>query len=91
MVTAKGTIKNKNGIHCRPSGVIFKAFKDYEGSIEIENEEGKVGSPKSVLSLLGLCLACGDGFTVNVNGPDEEAVCARIVELLESEFVYSKE
>ena len=91
MVTGQGTVKNKNGIHCRPSGVISKAFKDYEGVIEIENEEGKIGNPRSVLSMLGLCLACGDSFTVRVTGPDEEAMCARLVELLGSEFEYSQE
>ena len=91
MVTANGTIKNKNGIHCRPSGVISKTFKDYEGVIEVENDEGKVGSPRSVLSLLGLCLACGDSFTVRVTGPDEAETCSRLVEILESEFEYTKE
>ena len=91
MVTAKGSVKNKYGIHCRPSGVISKAVRGYEGVIEIVNEEGKVGSPKSVLSMLGLCLAFGDSFTVNVTGPDEEAVCSKLVELLESEYEYSKE
>lgn len=91
MVTAKGTIKNKYGIHCRPSGVISKTFKDYDGVIEIENSDGKVGTPKSVLSLLGLCLAVGDSFTVKVTGPDEEAVCSRLVGILESEFEYTKE
>ena len=91
MVTAKGTVKNKYGIHCRPSGVISKAVKEYGGTIEIVNGEGKVGNPRSVLSMLGLCLACGDGFTVNVTGPDEEAMCSRLVQLLESEYEYQKE
>ena len=91
MVTAKGTVKNEYGIHCRPSGVISKAVKDYGGVIEIVNSDGKVGNPRSVLAILGLCLACGDSFTVNVTGPDEEAMCSKIVELLESEYEYQKE
>ena len=91
MVTAKGTVKNKHGIHCRPAGVISKAVKEYDGTIEIVNDEGKVGNPRSVLSMLGLCLAYGDGFTVNVTGPDEAKMCAKLVELLESVYEYSKE
>ena len=91
MVTAKGTVKNKYGIHCRPSGVISQAVKGFGGDIEIVNSDGKIGNPRSVLSLLGLCLACGDSFTVNVSGDDEEAMCSRLVELLESEYEYQRE
>ena len=91
MITAQGTVKNKYGIHCRPSGEISKAVRDYGGELEIVNGEGKTGNPRSVLSMLGLCLACGDTFTVKVIGPDEEAMCSRLVKLLESEYEYEKE
>lgn len=90
MVTATGTVKNTYGIHCRPSGVISKAVKDTTCTIEIVNSEGKVGSPRSVLSLLGLGLALGDSFTVKVTGEGEEEICAKVVQLLETEFDFPK-
>lgn len=90
MVTKSGIVKNAYGIHCRPSGVIAKSVKGYNGKIEVIGPDGTVANPHSVLSLLSLALTAGDEVTVTVSGPDELSVCNRVIQLLESTFDFQR-
>lgn len=90
MITKKGTVRNVYGIHCRPSGVIKKSVDGYAGKITIMGPDGAVANPHSVLSLLALALTNGDVVTVTVDGPDEESVCNRLIELFESTYEFQR-
>jgi phosphotransferase system HPr (HPr) family protein len=79
------TVRNAAGIHCRPSAVIVKSLADYEGQVTIE-KDGKRSDLRSVISLISLALTEGQQVTVRVKGPDEEAVCRSVVELIETHF-----
>jgi len=85
MVEKTAIIKNANGIHCRPSAVIIKEAQDYAGDITVTAASGEADL-RSVISLL--CLGLGEGATVTiqVDGPNEEAFCSRLVELFETQF-----
>lgn len=85
MIRACATIRNTQGIHCRPSGLIASFVKRYPGSIEIAARAGCCNNP-SVLSLMKLGLRCGDRVDVGVSGPDETRRCEELVSLLETEF-----
>lgn len=81
--TAK--IRNKAGIHARPSGVIFKSFRASNHDIRLENK-GHTADLKSVMGLIALGLVYEDEVIVTVSGPDEENVADRLVELLEKKY-----
>ncbi len=85
MVKTSATIKNKMGIHVRPSGVIIQAVKDFPGKIVIgKNHSESVLA--TAIDLLALGLLKGDMITIEVHGPGEDRICARLKKLFETEF-----
>ena len=80
-------VRNKAGIHCRPSGVILNAinreFPDHR--FLIVGPEGET-ELNSMLALISLGLSCGTEALLRVEGPDEERALRRIGDLLEYEF-----
>jgi len=85
MTEGQATVHNEHGIHCRPSSVIMKAVKGYEGDIRIVAESGETDL-RSIYGLLSLGLEKGATVTIQVDGPDEEAVCRQLEELFEKKF-----
>lgn len=85
MTERKATIKNGQGIHCRPAAVILKEVKGYEGDIEIHSDHGQA-QLKSVMSLLGLGLDHGCRIAIRVSGPEEEQMADKLAGLFEYEF-----
>lgn len=85
MAQERAVVKNQQGIHCRPSAVIVKALKSYEGSISVNTEQGQC-DPRSIMALLSLGLQKGSAVEVNVDGPDADKTCRLVVELFETEF-----
>lgn len=90
MTSRQATIKNEYGIHCRPSAVIATEAKELAGEITVADGRGNTADPRSIMALLSLGLTQGRDVTVTVDGPDEEGVCARLVELLETNFDFPK-
>lgn len=82
------TVRNKAGIHCRPSGVILTAIKnEFPGLVfEIETPDGEVTRLDSMLNILALGLGRGSQATLRVSGGDEAAAAERIAALFETEF-----
>ena len=80
-------VKNKAGIHCRPSGVILNAVNN-----EFPDDRFTIVTPAgetvldSMLALISLGLVCGAEALLRVEGPDEERAVKRIGDLLEYEF-----
>lgn len=85
MVEKTATIRNANGIHCRPSAVIVKEAQEYPGTICVETASG-TADLRSVISLLCLGLSVDTVITIKVSGPDEEAFSSRLVTLFETHF-----
>ena len=81
-------IRNRAGIHCRPSSVILNTvnaeFADHAFVLTAAN--GESCELNSIMGLLALCLACGDTAALTVEGPNEEVAADKIAELLETEF-----
>lgn len=81
------TIRNKAGIHCRPSGVILNAVRD-----EFPDHRFRLSAPageielESMLDLLSLGLARGVEARLTVEGPDPDRALKRIGDLFEYEF-----
>jgi len=73
-----------HGLHARPAARIAKLAGDYDASVEIVTEDGRVASARSSVAMLGLALGHGAAITVRAAGPDAERAAAAIAELIES-------
>ena len=83
MKTVKHTVKDPNGIHARPAGVIVNTAKKFESQITV-TAGGKSGDCKRIFSLMGMSIKYGDELVIEISGPDEDAAAAAITEALEN-------
>ena len=83
MVSKNVVIKNPTGLHLRPAGLLCKEALRYQSSIKFQFEN-MTANAKSVLSVLGACVKCGDEITFICEGADEEQALADMVALVES-------
>ncbi|MBE5868239.1 MAG: HPr family phosphocarrier protein [Lachnospiraceae bacterium] len=83
MVCQKVVVKNLTGLHLRPAGLLCKEAMKYKSLITFSFKDNTANA-KSVLSVLGACVKCGDEIEFTCEGIDEtEALCA-LVKLVES-------
>ena len=75
------TIKDPDGIHARPAGVLVKEASKFECDIKI-NAKGKTADAKKIFSLMTLGVKYDDDLTVVFDGKDEKEACSH----LESHF-----
>ena len=59
MICKKVTIKNPTGLHLRPAGILCNEAMKYQSLITFDYDGGTANA-KSVLSVLGACVKCGD-------------------------------
>ena len=59
MVSQKIIINNPSGLHLRPAGILCNEAIKYSSAITF-TFEGGTANAKSVLSVLGACVKCGD-------------------------------
>lgn len=89
MIQVQATIQNEHGIHCRPTALIIRSIGDYPGRIEVVCEDRR-SNPRSMLGLMSLGLAKGTAITIEVDGPDEQAMAAKLKELFETHFDFER-
>lgn len=65
------TVKDAQGLHARPAGVLAKEAKKYESKITITKGEKTVEATK-LIAIMGLGVKCGEEVEVEVTGADEE-------------------
>ena len=82
MVKQKVTIENPTGLHLRPAGLLCKAALRFQSSIKFEYGH-TTANAKSVLSVLGACVKCGEEIEFNCTGPDEEKALAAMIKIVE--------
>lgn len=85
MFELTATIRNADGIHCRPSAAIIRSVAGYPGEVTIHNDRGHCDL-RSVIALMTLALLPGDRVSIRVTGPNEEEVCRQLVALFETHF-----
>ena len=71
MVSQKIIINNPSGLHLRPAGILCNEAIKYDSVITFASEGG-TEKAKSVLSVLGACVKCGDEIELVCEGADEE-------------------
>ena len=85
MISMNATVRNAQGIHCRPAAVIIKEANGYPGIVKAHNGKGE-SDLRSVMGLLALGLDQGSEVTISVTGPSEEEHCRKFVALFETHF-----
>ena len=72
------TVKDPVGIHARPAGMLAKKAKEFSSEVCIKKDGKRVNATR-LMSVMGLCIKCGDRIEVTVEGEDE-AVAAEALE-----------
>lgn len=83
MVSQKVLIKNPTGLHLRPAGILCKEAMKFKSHISFEYKNN-IANAKSVLSVLGACVKCGDEITLICEGEDEKEALKALVQEVES-------
>ena len=81
------TVKNINGIHCRPSSAIVRAAMPYKSSMTAKGSGGSANI-KSMIEIITLALHCGDDVTVTADGEDELDAVETIAAAFETIYDY---
>lgn len=68
-------IRDKDGIHARPAGLLVKEANKFSSDITIQKGE-KSADAKKIFGIMGLAAKCGDTITLKAEGADEEAAAA---------------
>ena len=82
MKTFTYIIKDKEGIHARPAGIIVSEAKKYSSSISITNK-GKKADLKRIFGVMGLCVKSNEEVLIEIDGSDEELAYTKLKKLFE--------
>ena len=77
MKTFTYVVKDKEGIHARPAGIVVAEAKKFASNITISNK-GKVADLKRIFGVMGLCVKFGEEIVVTIDGSDEDAALEAI-------------
>ena len=80
MVSKTVVIKNEQGLHMRPAGVLAKEAAKYKSNISLVFNGKKINA-KSVMNIIAGCMKCGSQIEVEC---DEQEACESITALIES-------
>ncbi len=83
MVREKIVIRNASGLHLRPTGILCNEAMKYQSSVKFQSGQALTNA-KSVLSVLGACIKCGDEVEFICEGPDEDEALRAVIDLVAS-------
>jgi len=79
------TIKNRAGIHARPSALIVKTANEYDSEIFLELDDMRINA-KSIMGIITLGANYKSIIQIIAEGDDEEEAVSAIVRLFENRF-----
>ncbi len=85
MVELETTIKNRAGIHARPSALIAQTAVKFSSRIFLEKNGNKINA-KSIMGIITLAASFGSRIKITAEGADEQAAADAIKALFESGF-----
>ena len=83
MVSQKVVIKKPTGLHLRPAGILCKEAMQFKSLITFTFRDNTANA-KSVLSVLGACVKCGDEIEFVCEGEDEQEALKTLIHAVES-------
>ncbi len=83
MVSQKVRVINSTGLHLRPAGVLCKESMKFKAQTTFKTGDN-IANAKSVLSVLGACVKCGDEIELVCDGEDEEEALEYLVNAIQN-------
>lgn len=83
MVSQIAVIKNPTGLHLRPADRLCEVALKYKAKITFQHGN-TTSNAKSLLSILGACIKCGDEVEFFCEGDDEAEALAAVVAAVEN-------
>ena len=84
MVSQLVKITNPTGFHLRPAGNLCREAVRFKSKITFQYEGKNIANAKSVLSVLGSCVAMGDEILLMCEGEDEEEALKGLIHAVET-------
>lgn len=78
-------IKNEEGLHARPAGILAKKAAEFQSNIQI-SAGGQIKSAKSIMALMSLGLKKDQEFKLIIDGPDADSASRTLSDLVNNEF-----
>ena len=82
MISFNYTVKDAQGIHARPAGLLVKTAGALTSKVTLYKGE-KTGDAKKIFGIMALSVKCGDEVMITVEGEKEEADAAKIKKFFE--------
>lgn len=79
------TIKDEQGIHARPAGLIVKEAKTFRSEI-ILKRGNDMADLKKLFAVMGLAVKKGEEVTVTINGDDEDEAANNLESFIRINF-----
>ena len=81
MVSKKVVINNPTGLHLRPAGIFCNTAVQFDCKVTFQHDT-TTANAKSVLSVLGACIKCGNELEFICEGEDEKEALAAMIKLV---------
>lgn len=78
----KYVVKDPEGIHARPAGLLVKAAKEFSCDIKI-GKGGRFMGCKAIFGVMGLGIKQGEEVTFTFDGADEDAAYEAISKFIQ--------
>lgn len=78
-------IKNEEGMHARPAGVLVKKASAFQSKIDIK-AKGQVKSARSIMGIMSLGLQFNDDITIVAEGSDAPQAIEALTQLVNARF-----
>ena len=85
MKSFETTIRDENGLHARPAGLLVKEAQALSSDFTIECR-GKSANLKKLLAVMGLGVKCGDLVKITATGENASDDLNRLRKFLEKNF-----
>lgn len=70
-------IKDENGLHARPAGMLTKEAKKYQSAVTISCN-GKSAAAGKLMAIMGMGVKRGDSVEVTIEGADEDTAATEL-------------
>ena len=85
MMERSATIVNPLGLHARPAALLVKLASRFASEITLA-KDGEEVNGKSIMGVMILAAETGSTVVIRAQGPDEEAACEALAQLIENGF-----
>ena len=85
MIEKEVIVKNRDGIHARPAGMIVKLANQFKAQIFMEKDSEKINA-KSIMGLITLGVVCNTALKISAEGEDAAQAVEALVNLIEKRF-----